>query len=115
MILLCWTQVWHSKSQQQEHERTKILVEAFPPPPNKNATGTDCPQKAVGSSAQQQKVLAEFTEDELLGFLAFLRQVKSKNKATNGTTMNGTTTNKSTNKSTEPPVHYTNQYFEKLS
>jgi hypothetical protein len=66
----------------------------------------------VGSSAQQQKVLAEFTEEVLLGFFAFLRQENSKTKATNGAT-----TNKSTNESTEPPVHYTNQYidFEKLS
>jgi hypothetical protein len=91
-------------NQQQEQELTKIPAEAFFPPPakspNKNAMGTgDHPRKSVGSSAQQQKVLAEFTEDELLAFLAFLRRENSKTKATNGTTTNKST-NKSTNEST---------------
>jgi hypothetical protein len=58
---------------------------------------------------QQQKVLTDFAEDELLGFLAFLRRENnSKTHSTNG---------KTTNESTEPSLHYNNQYvdFEKLS
>jgi hypothetical protein len=106
-----------SANQQQEQDHTNIPVEAagqptFSPPQtslNKKAMNTAPQRKSVGSSTEQQKVLAEFTEEKLLGFLAFLRRENSKTHSTNG---------KNTNKSTaDPSLHYNNQYieFEKLS
>jgi hypothetical protein len=67
------------------------------------------------SSTEQQKVLAEFTEEELFGFLAFLRRRdNNKTHSTNETTE--PTTNEPT-AAEEPSLHYNNQYidFEKLS
>jgi hypothetical protein len=110
--------------QQEAQERTEIPVKkaaghpTFSPPqkpPNKKAMNAAPQRKSLVSSTEQQKVLAEFTEEELFGFLAFLRRRdNNKTHSTNETTE--PTTNEPT-AAEEPSLHYNNQYidFEKLS
>jgi hypothetical protein len=90
--------------------------------PKNGATG-DPPTKPAASKtpllSTQEKVIAEFSEDELLGFLALLRQQNSKTASTNGsstTTPNSSTTTETTECSSLP-LHSNNQYinFEKFS
>jgi hypothetical protein len=84
---------------------------------SKSTTRTEPPrQKPTASTSTQEKVIAEFSEEDLLGFLALLRQQKNtKTASTNdGRT---TTTTDSTEQCFQPALHSNNQYisFEKLT